>query len=94
MSGQVIWFGVNKYEKMCDHGNYDLIPLIHSIVDQGVDTGVDHGQPVEGQEHVGSVPGSHDGGVVEGVHEVSVVGKPAHTKYSCHSTKHFHNLKN
>ena len=38
------------------------------------------GQPVEGQEHVGGVSGPHDGGVVEGVHEVGVVGQPAHSK--------------
>ena len=70
-----------------------ISPFVHGIVNHGVDTAVGHGQPVEGQEHVRGVPGLHDGGVVEGVHEVSVVGKPANTKYSCHSSKHVHNLK-
>ena len=70
-----------------------VLPLVHGIVDHGVDTEVGHGQPVEGQEHVGGVPGPHDGRVVEGVHEVDMVGQPAHTKYYCHSSKHFHDLK-
>ena len=42
---------------------------------------------------VWGVPGLHDGGVVEGVHEVGVVGQPAHSKYQCYSSKHFNNLK-
>ena len=71
----------------------DVLPLVHGIVDHGVDTAVGHGQPVEGQEHVRGVPGLHDGGVVEGVHEVGVVGQPAHSKYQCYCSKHFHNLK-
>ena len=62
-------------------------PLIHGIVDHGVDAAVGHGQPVEGQEHVRGVPGLHDGGVVEGVDEVGVVWQPAHSKYKGHSTK-------
>ena len=43
---------------------------------------------------MGSVPGLHDGGVEERVHEVGVVGQPAHSKYHCHCSEHFHNLKN
>ena len=74
------------------HSQY-ILPFIHGIVDHGVDTAVGHGQPVEGQEHVGCVPGPHDGGVVEGVHEVGVVGQPAHSKYEGYSSKHFHNLE-
>ena len=70
-----------------------VIPCIHGIVDHGVDTAVGHGQPVEGQEHVGGVPGPHDRGVVEGVHEVGVVGQPAHSKYEGYSSKHLHDLK-
>ena len=42
---------------------------------------------------MGGVPGPHDGGVVEGVHEVGVVGQPAHSKYEGYSSKHFHNLE-
>ena len=65
---------------------------VHGIVDHGVDTAVGHSQPVEGQEHVGGVPGLHDGGVEEGVHEVDMVWEPANRKYSSHCTKHLHNL--
>ena len=67
-------------------------PLIHGVVDQGVDTGVGHGQPVERQEHVWCVPGLHDGGVEEGVHEVDVIGQPADGKDKSHNSKHFYNL--
>jgi hypothetical protein len=70
-----------------------FLPFVHGIVYYGVDTAVGHGQPVEGQEHVLGVPGPHDGRVVEGVHEVDVVGQPTHSKYKGYSTKHFHNLE-
>ena len=33
------------------------LPFVHPIVDEGVDTAVGHGQPIEGQVHVGGVPG-------------------------------------
>ena len=72
---------------------FDFFSLsVHGIVNHGVDTAVGHGQPVEGQEHVGGVPGLHDGGVEEGVHEVDMVWEPANRKYSSHCTKHLHNL--
>ena len=70
-----------------------MSPFVHGIVDHGVDTAVGHSQPVEGQKHVRGIPSFHDGGVVEGVHEVGVVGQPAHSKDCCDSSKHFHNLK-
>ena len=67
-------------------------PFVHGIVDDRIYTAIGHGQPVESQEHVWGVPGLHDVGVVEGVDEVHVVGKPAHSKQGDHNTKHFHNL--
>jgi len=35
-------------------------PPVHPVVDQGVDTAVGHGQPVEQQVHVLGVPGLHN----------------------------------
>ena len=35
------------------------LPFVHPIVDEGVDTAVGHGQPIEGQVHVWGVPGKH-----------------------------------
>ena len=71
----------------------DVSPLVHGVVDQGVDAAVGHGQPVECQEHVWGVPGLHEGGVVEEVDEVDMVGEPADAKDSNHNTKHFNNLQ-
>ena len=74
--------------------SYQSYPLsVHGIVDYRIDTGVGHGQPVEGEEHVWCVPGLHDGGVEEGVHEIDVIGQPADGKDKSHNSKHFHNLK-
>ena len=41
---------------------------------------------------MGGVPGLHDGGVEEGIHEVGVIGQPADGKDKSHCSKHFHNL--
>ena len=75
------------------HNYQPYLLSVHGIVDYWINTGVGHGQPVEGQEHVWCVPGLHDGGVEEGVHKVGVIRQPADGKDKSNSSKHFHNLK-
>ena len=68
--------------------------LVHPVVDDGVDTGVGHGQPVEGEVDVADVGDLGDVGVVVGVDEVDVVGRPADHEDAHHHGKHLHNLPN
>ena len=66
--------------------------LVHPVVDDGVDTGVGHGQPVEGEVDVADVGDLGDVGVVVGVDEVDVVGRPADHEDAHHHGKHLHYL--
>ena len=68
-------------------------PLIHGIINDGVDTAVEHGEPVEDKVHVLGVPGPHDAGVVMDDDEVGVVWQPADSEDAGHYTEHFDNLK-
>ena len=68
--------------------------LVHPVVDDGVDTGVGHGQPVEGEVDVADVGDLGDGGVVVGVDEVDVVGRPADHEDTHHHGEHLHYLPN
>ena len=67
-------------------------PLVHPVVDDGVDTGVGHGQPVEGEIDVANVGVGSDVRVVVGVDEVDVVGSPAHHEYEDDEGEHLHDL--
>ena len=53
-------------------------PGAHPVVDDGIDTGVGHGQPVEEEVDVADVLGLGDGRVVVYQDEVDVVWSPAH----------------
>ena len=66
---------------------------IHPVVDDGVDAGVGHSQPVEEEVDVADVGLPCDSGVVVGIYEVDVVGCPAYDEYQYHYAKHFYNLK-
>ena len=66
--------------------------LVHPVVDDGVNTGGGHGQPVEGQVDVVDVGDPLDGGVVVGVDEVDVVGSPAHHEDPDHHREHLDQL--
>ena len=66
--------------------------MVHPVVDDGVDAGVGHGQPVEAQVDVADVGHLGDGGVVVGVDEVDVIGGPAHHEDAHHHSKHLHQL--
>ena len=65
-------------------------PFVHPIVDDWIDTGIGHGQPVEAQVDVVNVRDLGDGWIVVGVQEVDVVGSPANHE-DCHDhSKHLH----
>ena len=65
-------------------------PFVHPIVDDGIDTGVGHGKPVEAQVDVVNVRNLCDGWMVIRVEEVDVVGGPANHE-NCHNhSKHLH----
>ena len=51
------------------------------VVDDGVDHGVCHGEPVECKKDMLNILHCHDFWIVIGVDEVSVIRKPANTEY-------------
>ena len=67
--------------------------LVHPIVDDGINTGVGHGQPVEAKVYVANVGHLGDGRVVVGVDEVDVVRSPAYHEDCNNHSKHFHQLQ-
>ena len=76
-----------------DHVEIVSEPLVHPVVDDGVDAGGGHGQPVEGQVDVVDVGDPVDGGVVVGVDEVDVVRSPAHHEDPHHHREHLDQLR-
>ena len=68
------------------------LPVAHPVVDDGVDSTVGHGQPVEAEVDVLDVGGPHDLRVVVGVDEVDMVGEPADPKHHNHEGKHLDHL--
>ena len=66
--------------------------VVHPVVDDWINTGIGHGQPVEAKINVVYVGHLGDGGVVVGVDEVDVVGGPAHHEDDHNYSKHFHQL--
>ena len=79
---------------MTANNSFEISPesTIHPVVDDGVDAGVGHGQPVEEEVDVPNVFICGDGGIVVGVYEVDVVGSPTHYKSQNNYSKHFDNL--
>ena len=69
------------------------LPRVHEIVDDRIDHGVGHGQPVESEVVVDGERVLNDVLVVVGVEEVEVVGEPAQAKEDDHSYEHLHKLK-
>ena len=67
-------------------------PLVHPVVDDGVDASGGHGQPVEGQVDVVDVGDPVDGGVVVGVDEVDVIWSPADHEDPDHHREHLDQL--
>jgi len=68
-------------------------PGVHPVVNERVDHGVGHGEPVEGQEEVLHVLGEGDRAVVVRVDEVGVVRQPAHGEDQHDDDEHPHHLK-
>jgi hypothetical protein len=58
------------------NGHFDL-PSVHPVINEGVDHGVGHRKPVEGQVQVLHILCVGHGAVVVCVNKVGVVGKPA-----------------
>lgn len=69
-------------------------PGVHPVVNERVDHGVGHGEPVEGQEEVLHVLGEGDRTVVVRVDEVGVVRQPAHREDQHDDDEHPHHLDN
>ena len=53
------------------------LPVAHPVVDDWIDTGVSHGEPVEEEVDVANIGSFGDGGVVEYEDEVYMVLGPA-----------------
>ena len=61
---------------------------IHEEVNDGVEGGVCHGQPEEGEEDVLGERLGEDVWVVVGVEKVGVVGQPTHPEHYQHHHEH------
>ena len=70
-----------------------MLPGVHPVIDEGIEHGVGHGQPVESQVDVLDVGLRDDLFVMVGVDEVDVVGEPAHGEDDDHHDEHFDNLE-
>ena len=68
------------------------LPGVHEVVDDGVNHGVCHGQPVEAKVNVLDDRVGYDVLVMVRVEEVGVVGKPADPKHHHHRDEHLHKL--
>lgn len=70
-----------------------MLPVVHPVVDGGVDAGVGHCQPVEGQVHVLHVGAHGQRRHVVRVDEVRVVRQPAACENRYHDKQHSDNLR-
>ncbi len=70
----------------------NAIPCVHPVVDQRVEHGVGHGQPVEAEVDVLDEGLAHDLLVVVRVDEVDVVGQPADGEDDHDDDEHLHDL--
>ena len=66
---------------------------VHKEVNDGIDRGIDHSQPVKCQEDVLNVGKCPYARKVVGVEEVNVVWQPTNSKYHNKNQKHFDNLQ-
>ena len=75
-----------------DNITVNLKPLVHGVVDEGVDGCVGHSKPVE--EEVNMLDGGElgDGIVMENVDEVNIVRQPTDSKQGSDKDKHLHNF--
>ena len=72
---------------------YFSSPGVHPVVDERVEHGVGHGEPVKTEVDVLDVGLAADLGVVVGVDEVHVVRQPAHREDDHHHHEHLHHLR-
>ena len=68
-------------------------PGVHPVVDERVEHGVGHGEPVEAEVDVLDVGLASDLGVMVRVDEVHVVRQPAHREDDHHHHEHLHHLR-
>ena len=69
------------------------VPVVHPVVDQRIDHGVGHGEPVEGQVHVLDIVAGGYGVVMVRVDEVAMVRQPAESEYGHYNDEHSDNLR-
>ena len=67
-------------------------PPIHCVVDEGVDRGIGHGKPIEGQVDMFDEGTLDDGVVMEYIEKIDIVWQPADTKGQEDEHKHLDNL--
>ena len=63
------------------------------VVDDWVDHGMRHGEPVEREEDMLNIVHCHDFRIVIGVDEIGVIGKPANTEYQNQNNEHSDDLE-
>ena len=68
-------------------------PCIHVVVDEWIDHGIAHGQPVEAEEDMLHVLGRSDLPIDKLVDKVAVIGKPTHSEQQDDNDKHLHHLR-
>ena len=69
-----------------------LKPLVHGVVDEGVDRRVGHSEPVEEEVDILNEGELDDGIVMENVDEVNIVRKPTDAKQDNDQDKHLYNF--
>lgn len=69
------------------------IPGIHPIINERIDHGIGHSEPVEAQIDVLSIFAVDDLGVVVNVDEVSVVRQPTESENEHYKNEHLDNLQ-
>ena len=65
---------------------------VHDIVDDRVNTGIGHGQPVETKVDMTNVGLPGDGWKVVGINEVDMIRSPANHEDDNNESKHFDNF--
>jgi len=69
-------------------------PCIHVVVNEWIDHGIAHGQPVEAEEDLLHVFVLGDVSIDKLVDKVAVIRKPTHCEQQDDYDKHLHNLRN
>ena len=70
-----------------------MIPCVEPVIDQRVDHGVGHGEPIESQIDVLDVAIAGDSLVVEDPDKVQVVGQPRQCEHGNHDDEHTDHLQ-